>query len=335
MFAQKIGIDLGTVNTLVFLPGRGIVLNEPSVVAQDINTHAIVAIGKEAETMVGKAPETIQLHKPLRDGVIADFRATSSMLKHYINETVGRLRFVKPDVMVTIPSGATSTERKAVIDATLAGGARAAYLIQEPVAAALGAQVPITTPTGNMIIDIGGGTTEIAVISLGGIVAQNSVRVGGNKLDAAIVDYLRRQYGLAIGERTAETIKQTIGSALPLKKQLEMEVQGRDIVGGLPKTIKLGSNEIVETIQDILEKIILAVRAVIERTPPELVSDIIDRGILVAGGGALLKSLDKLIGKVIGVPVVVVDDPLTCVATGTGLALENLSEYQKSFLATP
>ena len=332
MLAKKIGIDLGTVNTLVVIPKQGIVLREPSVVALDVNSNEVMAIGAGAETMLGKTPESIQLYKPLRDGVIADFHATSAMLKHYINETVGWLRLVKPDGMVTIPSGATSTERKAVIDAALAGGARAVCLIQEPVAAALGAQVPITSATGNMIIDIGGGTSEIAVISLGGIVAQSSVRVGGNKLDSAIIDYLRRQYGLSIGDRTAEEIKRTIGSALPLKKTLEMEVRGRDIVGGLPKTITVSSNELVETIQDVLEKIILATRAVIEKTPPELVSDIIDRGIILTGGVALLKNLDKLISKIIGVPVVVVENPLDCVAEGTAAALLNLVDYQKSLL---
>ncbi len=334
MFAKRIGIDLGTVNTVVYVPRHGIVVNEPTLVARDPNSHEVVAIGKTAEKMVGRAPEAIELHRPLNEGVIADFRVTQIMLKHYINQAIGRLRPLKPDIMLSVSSGATSTERKAVVDVGLAAGGRSVYLIQEPVAAALGANIPITNPAGNLIIDMGGGSTEIAVISLGGIVAQRSVRVGGVKIDAAIVDYLRRNYNLSIGDRTAEEVKRRIGTAIPEKRNRKLEVKGRDIGGGLPKTVTLSSNEIVEPIQDILERIVLAIRTVLEQTPPELVSDIIDRGIILSGGGALLKNFDKLLIKVIGVPVIIADDPMTAVAQGIGIGIQNLSDYQKSLLAT-
>lgn len=333
MLAKKIGIDLGTVNTLVYLPGRGIVVNEPSVVALNTDDNSLVAIGTEAEDMLGRTPEALLSHRPLRDGVIADFRVTQAMLKHYINQALGRLRLIRPDVMVSIPAGATSTERKAVIDATMAAGARAAYVISEPVAAALGAEVPIANPAGNFIIDIGGGTTEIAVISLSGIVASNSVRVGGNKISRSIADYLRRQYSLAIGEQTADEIKHTIGSAVSPKKDLTMEVKGRDIASGLPQTVTLSSHEIVESLQDVLDKIMLAIRTVLEKTPPELVSDIVDRGLILTGGGAKLKNIDTLLSRTIGVPVIIADRPELCVALGTGIALENLEDYKKSLLA--
>ncbi len=335
MFAKRIGIDLGTTKTRVYVPKKGIVIDEPSVVALDISNNTVMAIGVEAEEMLGRAPDSIQLHHPIQDGVIADFYATESMLKQYINQSIGRFRLVKPDVMVSIPGGATSTEKKAVIDAVMSGGARNVYIIQEPVAAAIGAQIPITNALGNMVINIGGGTTEIAVISLGGVVAKASVRVGGNKIDTAIVEYMRRQYGLSIGERTAEEIKQKIGSATNPKKDIQMAVKGRDISAGLPKSVTISSREITPIIQDVLEKIVFNIRAVLEKTPPELVSDIIDRGILLSGGGSSLKNLDKLFSKVFNVPVFVVDDPTNCVIKGTGLALENLVDYQKSLLAKP
>lgn len=333
MFAKRIGIDLGTSNTRVLVPKRGVVIDEPSIVALDITNNEVLAVGKEAEEMLGRAPESVQLHHPLRDGVIADFYATEAMLKHFINQAVGRLRLVKPDVMVSLPSGATSTERKAVIDATTSAGARAAYIIQDQVAAALGAQIPVTNALGNMIIDVGGGTTEIAVISLGGVVAKASVRVGGDKIDQAIIDYLRRQYGLSIGEKTAEDVKQAVAGALPPDKDHHIDVKGRDIAGGLPRTIKVTAAEVVPIVQEVLEKIMLSIRSVLERTPPELVSDIIDRGILLSGGGAKLHNLDKLLARVVNVPVVVVDDPMNCTIRGIGLALENLADYQKSLLA--
>jgi rod shape-determining protein MreB and related proteins len=333
MIAKKIGIDLGTVNTLIYVPKKGIVIQEPSVVALDIDNKKVLAIGKEAEKMLGKNPESISLYRPLRSGVIADFHATASMLDYHINQTIGRFRFVKPDVMISIPGGATSTERKAVVDAVLSAGARSAYIIQEPVAAALGAGLPITEPTGNMIINIGGGTTEIAVISLGGVVSSASIRVGGNKIDIAISEHLRRYHGLSVGDKTATEIKHKIGSALAVKKPVKMEIKGRDIVAGLPKTISLTSNDLTEVIQDKLDKIILAVRNVLEQTPPELVSDIIDRGITLSGGGSLLNNIDNFLTKKIGVPSIAVKDPLTCVALGTGIALQNLSDYQKGLLA--
>ncbi|PSO42989.1 rod shape-determining protein [Candidatus Saccharibacteria bacterium QS_5_54_17] len=334
MFAKRIAIDLGTVSTLVYTPRRGIIVNEPSVVAVNSDQGSLVAIGQEAEDMLGRTPQALISHRPLRDGVIADFRITREMLKHYINLAIGRLRLVKPDVMISIPAGATSTEKKAVIDATIAAGARAAYIIEEPVAAALGAAVPVTQPRGNMVIDIGGGTTEIAVISLGGVVAQTSVRVGGNKIDTAISEYLRKHHNLSIGEHMAETVKHKIGRAIADDQQHSMQVQGRDIVGGLPKTITLADSEIIEPIQDILEQIVRNVRSVLEDTQPELVSDIIDQGIVLTGGGGKLTGVDVLFKKVIDVPILVADDPEYCVVNGAAVALGNLAEYQKSLLSS-
>lgn len=334
MFAKRIAIDLGTVNTLVYVPGKGIVVNEPSVVAINSDDRSVVAVGAEAENMLGRTPEALISHRPLSDGVIADFRITREMLKHYINQAIGRYRLLKPDIMISLPAGATSTERRAVVDATIAAGARNAYVIHEPVAAALGAGIDITTPRGNMVIDIGGGTTEIAVISLGGVVAQASVRVGGNKIDTAISEYLRKNYSLSIGEQTAENVKHTIGRAITGEKKHTMKVKGRDIVGGLPKTVTISDYEIVDTIQDVIEKIVFSVRNVIEKTPPELVSDIIDRGIILTGGGSKLKNLDKLLVKVISVPIIVADEPELCVVNGTAIALDNLAEYQKSLVGT-
>lgn len=331
-FSKRIAIDLGTANVLVYVPKRGIVINEPSVVAID-DLNKIVAIGAEAKEMLGRTPDTIVASRPLRDGVIADYRITQAMIRHYIAKVSGGFRLTKPDVMVCVPAGATSTERRAVIDATLAAGARAAYIIREPVAAAIGAGIPIASAAGNMVVDIGGGTTEIAILSLGGVVAQHSVRVGGNKIDAAIADYIRRQYGLAIGDRTSEQIKIKIGGALILAKEKTMEVRGRDIIQGLPKTVTISSNEITTAISDELEKIVLAIRVVLEQTPPELSSDIIDRGMVLTGGGALLKNLDKMLTSVTGVPCIVAEEPLLCVARGTGIALDNLDEYRRSLVA--
>lgn len=330
MFGKRIAIDLGTANVLVYVPKRGIVINEPSVVAINTDDNRIVAIGNEAKEMLGRTPDTIVASRPLRDGVIADYRITQAMIRHYINKVTGGFRLSRPDVMVCVPGGATSTERRAVIDATLAAGARAAYIIKEPVAAAIGAGIPITSAAGNMVVDLGGGSTDIAILSLGGVVAENSIRVGGNKLDNAIADYIRRRYSLAIGDRTAEEIKMKIGSALALTKDKSMEIRGRDIIAGLPKTITIHGNEISESLQDELEKIVLAIRAVLEQTPPELSSDIIDRGMILAGGGALLKNLDKMLTNITGVPCVVAEDAMLCVARGTGIALDNLDEYKRS-----
>ncbi len=330
MFSKRIAIDLGTANVLVYVPKRGIVVNEPSVVALDTTTNRIMAVGAEAREMIGRTPDTIVASQPLRDGVIADYRITQAMIRHYINKVAGGFRLSRPDVMISTPAGATSTERRAVIDATLAAGARAAYIIKEPVAAAIGASIPIASAAGNMVVDIGGGTTEIAILSLGGVVAQNSIRVGGNRIDSAIADFIRRKYGLAIGERTAEEIKRELGSAMKLTKDVRAEIRGRDIVAGLPKTITISSNDLAEAIGDELDKILLAIRMVLEQTPPELSSDIIDRGMVLSGGGALLKNLDKLLTNVTGVPCVVAEEPLLCVARGTGIALDNLDEYKRS-----
>lgn len=332
MFGSRIAIDLGTANTLVFVPKRGIVVNEPSVVAID-SDNKIVAIGAEAKEMIGRTPDSITASRPLRDGVIADYRVTQAMIRHYINKVSGGFRLSKPDVMICVPAGATSTELRAVIDATLSAGARACHIIREPVAAAIGAGVPIAAAAGNMVVDIGGGTTEIAILSLGGVVAQNSVRVGGNRIDNSIADYIRRSYGLAIGDQTAENLKKDIGGALMLTRDKSIEVRGRDIVAGLPKTITIHANEITGAIADELEKIIQAIRVVLEQTPPELSSDIIDRGMVLTGGGALLKNLDKMLTGVTGVPCVVADEPLLCVVRGTGIALDNLDEYKRSLVA--
>lgn len=330
MFQKRIAIDLGTANVLVYIPKRGIVINEPSVVAISTDDNKIVAIGADAKEMLGRTPENIIANRPMRDGVIADYRITQAMIRHYISKVSGGFRLRRPDIMICVPAGATSTERRAVIDATLAAGARAAYIIKEPVAAAIGAGIPIASAAGNMVVDIGGGTTEIAILSLGGVVAQNSIRVGGNRLDNAIADFVRRRYGLAIGDRTAEKIKKELGSALILTKDKTMEIRGRDVIAGLPKTITIHSNEITGAIGDELEKIIQAIRAVLEQTPPELSSDIIDRGMVLTGGGALLKNLDKLLTNVSGVPCVVAEDPLLCVVRGIGIALDNLDEYKRS-----
>lgn len=333
MIKKRIAIDLGTANTLVYLPKKGIVANEPSVVAVSVDDDRIVAIGNEAKEMLGRTPDIITASRPLRDGVIADYRTTQAMLRHYINLVSGRFRLSRPEIMVSVPAGVTSTERRAVIDAAMAAGAKKAHIIREPVAAAIGANVPISAPAGNLVVDIGGGTTEVAIISLGGIVAQNSVRVGGNKIDQAISDYIRKKYGLVIGDQTAEDIKKKIGSALPLDKPMTMQVRGRDLIAGLPKIITLSSDEVTKAIGDRLDEMLLAVKAVLEQTPPELSSDIIDRGIVMSGGGSLLRNIDKLMTKVTGVPAYVAEDPLLCVARGTGIALENLDDYMRSVIS--
>ena len=332
MFRKKIGIDLGTTNILVYLPKKGVVINEPSVVAISTTDKKILAVGIEAKEMLGKTPDTIIARRPLKDGVIADYKTTEAMLRYFINKSLGGIRFLRPEVMVAVPAGITSTERRAVIDATMAAGAKAAYIIKEPIVAAIGANIPIGSPSGNMIIDIGGGTAEVAVISLGGIVASSSVRVGGNKLDLAILEYTRRRHNLAIGERTAEDIKINIGAALPMEEPLLMEVRGRDMITGLPRTITMTTNDIVEAIEGPLEDIIEAVKEVLHNTPPELAADVIDKGIIMSGGTSLLRLIDQLLSKATGVPAYVVDDALFCVAKGTGIALENLESYKRSIL---
>jgi rod shape-determining protein MreB len=334
MFLRRIGIDLGTANTLVFVPKKGIIINEPTVVAISTVDNKVMAVGQEAKEMLGRTPDTITAHRPMRDGVIADYRVTEAMLRYFINKATGNVRFFRPEVMISVPGGITSTERRAVIDAAMAAGARSAYVIKETVAAAIGAGIDIATPAGNMIIDIGGGTTDVAVLSLGGIVTQTSVRVAGNKLDLAIADFVRKKYGLAVGDRTAEEIKIKIGSALPVEKETSIEIRGRDLVQGLPKTISVSTNEIVDAIQEELREIIKAVRYVLQETPPELAADIIDKGMVMTGGTSLLKNLDKLIGQSTGVPAYVADDAILCVAKGTGVALDNLENYKRSILAS-
>ncbi len=334
MFIKKIGIDLGTANTLVYVPGRGIVIDEPSVVAISVFDKKVLAVGNEAKEMLGRTPDTIIACKPLKDGVIADYRTTEAMLRYFINKALGGIHFFRPEVMVAVPAGITSTERRAVIDATLIGGAKAAYIIKEPIAAAIGANIPIGNASGHMIVDMGGGTSEIAVISLGGIVANTSVRLGGNKFDSAIAEYIRKKYNLAIGERTAEEIKIKIGSALFLEDKMKMKIRGRDTISGLPKTIVITSDDVTAAIQDELTGIINAVKSVLFNTPPELSADVIDKGIVLSGGSALLRNIDKLLSRAIDVPVYVADDSLLCVVRGTGIALENLESYKRSILAT-
>ena len=322
--AKQIGIDLGTANVLVYVRGRGIVINEPSMVAISTKDGKVKAVGVEARDMLGRTPETIEVVRPLRDGVIADYVVTQAMLKYFIDKSAGRFSIVKPEVMICIPAGTTGVETRAVRDAALHAGARRVYLIREPLAAAIGAKVPVADPSGNMVIDIGGGTTEVAVISLNGVVVAKSLRVGGNKFDEAISSYVKRKYNLAIGDRTAEEVKIAIGSAMPLEEDVVMDVRGRDQVAGLPRTVQLHANEITEAITEPLEAVIGAVRAVLEETPPELSSDIIDKGMVLTGGGAMLRNLNDLLTEVTGVPCYVADDPLSCVAIGTGLALEHL-----------
>ncbi|MFH0840362.1 MAG: rod shape-determining protein [bacterium] len=334
MLIKRLGIDLGTTYTLVHMPKKGIIINEPSVVAISISDRKILAVGNEAKDMLGRTPDNIVAIKPLKDGVIADYHTTEAMLRYFINKALGGIRLFRPEVMVAVPAGITSTERRAVIDATIAAGAKAAYIIKEPIAAAIGADIPIGSASGHMIVDIGGGTAEMAVISLGGVVTSSSIRVGGNKLDSAIIDYIRRKYNLAIGERTAEEIKINIGSALYLEDKLSMEVKGRDIVTGLPRNIIVFSDDITEAMQHELEAIITAVKNILSVTPPELSSDIMDKGMVLSGGTALLRNLDQLLYRTTDVPAYVADDALLCVARGTGISLENLDSYRRSVFVT-
>lgn len=331
--AKKIGIDLGTTNTVVFVPKKGIILNEPSVVAISVLDNKILAVGNEAKEMIGRTPDSIIVSRPLVDGAIADYRVTGAMLKYFIKKGTGVFDFFKPEVLISVPAGITSTEKRAVIESTLDAGAKAVYLVKEPVLAAIGAKIPINNPVGSMILNIGGGTTELAVVSLGGIVSWSSVRIGGNKLDAAIVDYVKKKHGLAIGERTAEIIKINIGSAVKQAAEEKISVRGRDLATGLPKTVEITSNEITEALGEHLREILQIIKSVLEVTPPELCSDIMDRGIVISGGGALLRNIDQLITKVTGVPARVADDPLFCVARGTGIVLENLDVYKKNVIA--
>lgn len=333
MFIKKIGIDLGTANTLVFVPGKGVIINEPTVVAISLDDNRILAVGDQAKEMLGRTPDMIIASRPMRDGVIADYRVTEAMLRYFINKAAGSFRFFRPEVMVAVPAGITSTERRAVVDATLQAGAKAAYVVKEPVLAAIGAGISINEPAGHMIVDVGGGTSEVAVISLGGIVASASVRVGGNKLDQAIAEYLRKKYNLAVGDRTAEEVKIAISSALPQKNEQTFEVRGRDLITGLPKNVTVRSNEITEAIADQLREIIQTIKTVLHDTPPELSADVMDRGMVLSGGGALLRNLDELISQATGVPCYVAEDPLLCVVKGAGIALEHLDIYKRSVMS--
>lgn len=318
---------------MVFLPKRGIIINEPTVVAVSLDDNRILAVGQEAKEMLGRTPETIIANRPMKDGVIADYRVTEAMLRYFINKALGNVRFFRPEVMISVPGGITSTERRAVVDAAQAAGAKNAFVIKETVAAAIGAGIPISSASGNLVIDIGGGTTDVAVLSLGGVVNSTSVRVAGNKLDQAIIDYVRRKHGIAIGDRTAEEIKVNIGSALPVQEEEMMEIKGRDMISGLPKTVTVSTNGIVEGISEELKEIVKAVKTVLQDTPPELASDIIDKGMIMTGGTSLLKNLDQYIAQCVGVPCFVAEEPLLCVAKGTGVALDNLDSYKRSILS--
>jgi len=333
-FSRDLGIDLGTANTLVHVKGKGIVLREPSVVAVLRDTGAVLAVGEEAKQMIGRTPGNIVAIRPLKDGVIADFDITQAMLKYFIRKSIDTKSFVRPRVVVGVPSGITEVEKRAVIDATVQAGAREAYLIEEPMAAAIGAGLPVHEPTGNMVVDIGGGTTEVAVISLGGIVTSRSIRVGGDEMDEAIVQYIKRTYNLMIGERTAEAVKMTIGSALLTTTGETMDVRGRDLVTGLPKTLNIKSEEVLFALSEPVASIIEAVKVTLEKTPPELASDIMDRGIVMTGGGSLLRGLDLLLSRETGMPVHIAEDALSCVAMGTGKALESI-EILKRVIMSP
>lgn len=332
-FTKKIGIDLGTANTLVFLPGKGVVLFEPSVVAVSEQDNKILAVGVEAKKMLGKTPDSIIAYRPMKDGVIANYRVTEAMLRYFIDKALGKWNFFKPEVMVSVPAGVTSTERRAVIEAAMRAGAKNAYVVKEPILAAIGAGIPIQEPMGHMVVDIGGGTTDVAVISLGGIVSSTSVKCAGNKIDYAITDYIKKTFNLAIGDKTAEDIKINVGSAVPMEEELVMTIKGRDFLSGLPRTAEIKTNEIVKAISKELRDMIKAIKDVLQETPPELAADIIDQGIIMTGGSSQLRNLTELVFRRTGVKAVVAKDPMYCVAKGTGIALEHLDVYKKSIIA--
>ena len=330
LFSNRIGIDLGTANCLVYVGKKGITLNEPSVVAVSVYDKKVVAVGFEAKEMLGRTPGNIMASRPMRDGVIADYVVTEAMLKYFIQKTCGRSMFFKPEVLICIPAGATQVEKRAVEDATIAAGASTAYIIQEPLAAAIGAGIPIGEPSGNMVLDIGGGAAEAAVISLGGVVVYQSVRVGGARLDDAIMSWIRKTHNLTIGETTAEDIKLTIGSAMKIKHDKKMMIKGRDSVTGLPRRMEISTNELVDALEPRLMQIVNMVKKVLEQVPPELSSDIIDKGVVMTGGTSTLKNFDNLLAKETGIPCYVAEDALYCVAKGTGVVLENLDMYKRS-----
>jgi rod shape-determining protein MreB len=332
-FSQKLGIDLGTANTLVFAPGKGIVLNEPSVVAVSEQDKKVLAVGNEAKEMIGRTPDNIIAYRPMRDGVIADYRVTEAMLRYFIDKSLGKWNIFKPEVMVSVPAGITSTERRAVIEAAIRAGARNAYVVKEPILAAIGAGIPIQEARGHMVVDIGGGTTDVAVISLGGIVASTSVKCAGNRIDSAIADYVKKTFNLAIGDKMAEDIKVNIGSAIPLDEELAMQVRGRDFISGLPRSTEMKTNEVVKAISKELRDMVKAIKDVLQETPPELAADIIDQGITMTGGTSMLRNFPELVFRRTGVKARLADDALYCVAKGTGIALEHLDVYKKSIIA--
>jgi rod shape-determining protein MreB len=329
--SPKIGIDLGTTNILVYVPGEGIVLNEPSVVAVSDDSK-VLAVGIDAKRMIGRTPESIRAYRPMKDGVIADYRVTEAMLRYFIRKATGKFQLFKPDVMISVPAGVTSTEKRAVVEAAARAGARNAYVVKEPILAAIGAGVPIYEPQGHMIVDIGGGTIDVAVISLGGIVAANSVKCAGNRIDAAIIDYIKKNRNLAIGEKTAEEVKIQIGSALPLEEELSMEIKGRDFISGLPRTTEVRTNEIVRAISRELREMVKAIKDVFQETPPELAADIIDNGIIMTGGTSQLRNFPELVRRRTGVKALLADQALFCVVNGTGIALEHLDTYKRSVI---
>lgn len=332
-FSPKLGIDLGTTNVLVFLPGKGVVLNEPSVVAVSTENNKVIAIGVEAKKMIGRTPDAITAYRPMKDGVIADYRVTEAMLRYFMKKALGKWNIWKPTVLVSVPAGVTSTEKRAVIEAAVKAGAADAFVVKEPILAAIGAGIPIHEPSGRMVADIGGGTIDVAVISLGGIVASTSVKVAGNALDRAIIDYIKKQYNLSIGDKTAEEIKITVGSAVPVNEELTMPVKGRDLVSGLPRTVDMKTNEIVQAVNRELRDMMNAIRKVLQETPPELASDIIDNGIILTGGSSQLRNMPELVFRRTGVEAKLATDAYFCVARGTGVALKHLDTYKKSILA--
>jgi len=334
LFTKEIGIDLGTANTLVYLKGKGVILREPSVVAINNNTGQVLAVGLEAKQMIGRTPGNITAIRPLKDGVIADFETTQGMLKYFIKKAIGNSPLAKPRVVICVPSGVTEVEKRAVVDSAMTAGAKEAFLIEEPMASAIGAGLPVAEPSGSMVVDIGGGTSEVAVISLGGIVVSRSLRIAGDEFDDAIAHYIKKEYNLMIGERTAEDIKLKIGSAFPLEREETYNISGRDLVTGLPKELSVSSEEIREALKEPVNSVVDSIKFTLEKTPPELAADIMERGIMLTGGGALLRGLDKLISKETGIPVFIAEDPLDCVVLGTGKVLEEL-DVLSSVLLSP
>ncbi|MBI2013765.1 MAG: rod shape-determining protein [Candidatus Colwellbacteria bacterium] len=332
MLTRRIGIDLGTTNTVVFVPGKGFVINEPTIVALNIPDNSVLAVGREAKEMIGRTPGDIAAYKPLKDGVVADYYITRAMLRYFIGKAVGKFNLFRPEVVISVPAGITATERRAVINAAMEAGAKNAYVVREPLMAALGAGITINSSSGNMIINIGGGTSEVAVISLGGIVKWASLRVAGNKFDEAIMNYVKKKYGISIGEQTAEAIKIGAGSALPLKSKIEFKFRGRDIASGLPRDLSVTSNEIAEALNPLLSEIISSIQAVFNETPPELVADVMEKGIIVSGGSAQLRNIEEFFKRLLGVQSYIAEDPILCVAKGSGIILDHLGVYKRALL---